>query len=81
MALNPESPTPTGMSKEQIEKMTVNEGEWRRYDEFECLTCFEPAFCHPYTNLIWGCKKCGITTYSVSVYFGPAVLIAPVCPN
>jgi len=67
-------PIPEGMTKEQIDAMTVNEGEWRENPDFVCCTCGEPAYSHPYTNLIWGCKKCGYTTYSVSVYFRPVYL-------
>ena len=64
-------PKPEGMTKEKIEAMKVNEGEWRENSDFVCRICKEPAYLHPYTNQIWGCKKCGYTTYSPGVYFHP----------
>ena len=70
-------PTPEGMTKEEIEAMKVNQEDWRESDEFVCCTCGEPAYSHPYTNLIWGCNKCGYTTYSVSVYFRPVHIRKP----
>lgn len=48
----------------------VDDGEWREDRFFVCLTCHESCYLHPYTNRIWGCKKCGYTTASPSVYFG-----------
>ena len=62
-------PIPEGMSKESIEAISVNEGEWRKAAGFICRNCKSPAFSNPYTNWIWGCRNCGFTTYSVSVYF------------
>lgn len=64
-------PMPEGMTKKEMDAMRVNEGEWRKSDKFVCCTCGEPAYLHPYTNHIWGCKKCGFTTYSVAMYFHP----------
>jgi len=64
-------PIPEGMTQEQIEAMTINDGKWRWSYDFVCRTCGGSAYLHPYTNSIWGCKKCGTTTYSVSVFFRP----------
>lgn len=60
---------PDGLDKAGIEAMTVLSGEWRICDDFACARCGHPAFFNPYTNLIWGCKLCGFTTYSVGIYF------------
>lgn len=60
---------PEGMKKEEMEAIPVNKGEWRRVSDFICRSCQDPAFLHPYTNWIWGCKSCGFTTYSVAIYF------------
>ncbi len=62
-------PIPKGMSWNQIKKMRVNEGEWHEFSGFVCRKCKKSAFLHPHTNNIWGCKKCGFTTTSVSLYF------------
>ena len=62
-------PIPGGMTKEAIDALMVTEGPWRQSDDFVCVTCGKPAFYHPYTNEIWGCKKCGFTTYTVSLSF------------
>ena len=68
MATKP-MPMPEGITKDAIDAMTVDEGEWREYESFFCRKCDEPAFLHPYTNLVCGCKKCKFTTHSVSVFF------------
>lgn len=62
-------PVPEGMTKECFESMPVSRGEWRKSEDFACCQCGDPAYLHPHTNKIWGCKKCQFTTYSVSVYF------------
>lgn len=62
-------PIPEGMTKEQIDSLPVSEGEWREHPHYGCHRCGKPAFLHPYTNSIWGCKEEGFTTYSVSIYF------------
>ncbi|MFZ5559838.1 MAG: hypothetical protein ACOZAL_03525, partial [Patescibacteria group bacterium] len=62
-------PIPEGMTNEEIDAMRVNEGEWRKSFNFVCCTCGQPAYLHPYTNVIWGCKKCGYTTYATGIYF------------
>lgn len=64
-------PIPEGMTKEVIDSMKVTDGEWRESPSFVCRTCQNSAFYHPYCNEIWGCKKCGFTTYSVADYFRP----------
>jgi len=46
--------------------LNVTEDGWRRFPDFICRKCESPAFSHPYSNRIWGCKKCGFTTGSVS---------------
>lgn len=62
-------PMPVGMTRVEIEGMTINEGGWRESNEFVCAECQAPALLHPYTNMIWGCRPCGFTTFSVSVFF------------
>jgi len=47
----------------------VTEGGWRKSPNFRCKECKDVAHLHPFTNRIWGCKTCGYTTASVSVYF------------
>lgn len=60
---------PDGLDKAGLEAMTVDDGEWRVCEDFACAACGSPAYLHPYTNWIWGCKRCGFSTYSVSCYF------------
>ena len=71
-----QSPLPTteGWTKDKAESLRINQLEelWRKSDEFVCVACGEPAYLHPYTNHIWGCKRCVFTTYSVSVRFKPS---------
>ncbi len=62
---------PDGMTKEDIDMMTVSEGEWRENPSFVCADCGQTSVMHPYTNQIWGCENCGLSTYSVSVFFRP----------
>jgi hypothetical protein len=47
--------------KKDIKEIKVNEGSWRRKLDFKCVQCNGDAYLHPYTNSIWGCKKCGFT--------------------
>ena len=62
-------PMPSGITKNDLESMKISDGEWRKSFEFLCVHCKEPAYLHPFTNEIWGCKKCGFTTFSVSIHF------------
>lgn len=62
-------PMPPDKTWEKVRDIDVTEGEWRKNDAFVCRTCRESAFTHPYSNAIWGCKKCGYTTASVSLCF------------
>ena len=66
-------PTPKDVTKEMIDNMKVTDGEWRESPGFVCQACENPAYYHPYSDTIWGCKKCGYTTYAVSNYFTPKV--------
>ncbi len=47
----------------------VTEGKWRLEPGFICRTCQEMAYLHPFTNRIWGCKKCEYSTASPSIFF------------
>ena len=54
--------------KEEVPRK-VTDGKWRMEPFFQCRGCKEVAYLHPFTNRIWGCKKCKYTTASVSVFF------------
>lgn len=65
-------PVQESMTKEEIENIKITEWGWRKSAEnFVCAVCGEPAYSHPLTDEVWGCKKCGFTTYSLSVFFRP----------
>ena len=53
---------PRGMTFKKMLSLPVNKGKWRELDQFVCCHCIQPAFVHPYTNDIWGCRECGTTT-------------------
>ncbi|MBI2035902.1 MAG: hypothetical protein HYT12_04485 [Candidatus Liptonbacteria bacterium] len=62
-------PMPKGMTKKQLDSLSVFDERWRLLNDFVCVYCREPAYAHPFSNLIWGCNWCGYKTYSVAVYF------------
>lgn len=70
--LKPPQPLPEGVAWEQAKLLKVSDGEWRRNEKYVCRTCGQPSYMHPNTNSIWGCKECGMTTASASIYFKPA---------
>ncbi len=62
-------PVPDGLDANGLIAMSVDDGEWRKNEEFACRECGEPAFLNPYSNQIWGCKCCGFTTQSPKYFF------------
>ncbi len=66
-------PVPGHMDPEQIDGMRVTDGMWREDRNYHCRQCNSPAYLNPYTNAVWGCRKCVFTTRSVFVYFKPSL--------
>lgn len=52
-----------------METMPVTQGKWRRSEKYVCRTCGGPAYVHPLTAEILGCKTCRFTAYETSVFF------------
>ena len=50
-------------------KRSVHNGKWRINENYHCVRCLSPAYEHPYTSKIWGCKKCDFTTFALAVHF------------
>ncbi len=70
-------PMPAHMTEEAMIAMKVSEGEWRLSGSFACRCCGKPAYLHPHTNAIWGCKQCGFTTFLISSFFEPVPITIP----
>ncbi len=68
-------PIPPDMAQWQIDQMRVMDGEWREDPDYLCRQCGSVAYLNPYTNDIWGCKKCQYSTRSVFVYFKPCLCL------
>jgi len=72
-------PMPREMTTAEINAVSVDDYAdlWRKNPSFACRACAEPMYLHPFTNRIWGCKRCRFTTACVSIYFvhveGPIV--------
>lgn len=73
--VSPPLPIPEGLAWRSIEEMPVTEGEWRKVERYACRECNEPAYINPYTDIIWGCKKCGYTTLAAFYGFFESVFI------
>ncbi len=60
-----------GLTTDQLNRIPVTElvELWRENPKFVCRRCLSNSYMHPYTNWIWGCRKCAFTTASVSIYF------------
>lgn len=61
------------MSKTELAAIRIDDpawgDKWRESDEYICLGCGSPAYLHPLTNGIWGCKSCGFTTEAIPACF------------
>ncbi len=66
-------PIPGDMNPEWIDRMQVVDGAWREDRDYRCRRCGAPAYLNPYTNAVWGCRKCVFTTRSVFVHFKPSL--------
>ena len=62
-------PIPESDRDSAILTWPIDVGTWRKSPHFVCIRCGEPAYLNPYTNFIWGCKKCFVRTFSPSIYF------------
>ena len=53
---------------DEIEAMPVST-DWRQSSTHVCKDCGQLASIHPLTSEIWGCVKCGYSTYAVGFFF------------
>lgn len=57
-----------GKTREEIEQMPVSP-EWRKSNDFVCKRCEDSAYIHPFTDWIWGCRRCGTRTRAIMAFF------------
>lgn len=54
-------PVPSHLTVEMV-SLEVPDPMWRRHPDYQCQHCYQSAFLNPYTNDIWGCVVCLVTT-------------------
>lgn len=52
-----------------VRSYSIFEENWRILDEFICRRCGSQAYANPFSNSVWGCKKCGFSTDCLDVNF------------
>jgi len=56
---------PPGMSFKRALRTPLKDRRWQESKLWLCLNCGRPAFYHPFTNAVWGCRRCGFTTDNI----------------
>lgn len=59
----------SGQPLEEMRTLLLSDPRWYASTDWICAVCHEPAFYHPLTDILWGCRACGFVTENILVKF------------